>query len=63
VNPFASEDWLNNTSNFSPKRQAAVDSLFGDNLSVRISEIRKRTQNVGRYAAFRAIAHGIAVWN
>jgi len=62
-NPFASPDWLNNTAKFSSKRRSAVDELFLGRDELDLSEIRRRSQNKGRYAAFRAIAHGIAKWD
>ena len=37
-----------------------AEVLKGDEIS--LSEINKRTGNAGRYAAFRAIAHDLAIW-
>jgi hypothetical protein len=62
-NPFASSDWLNNTVHFSDTRRNAVERLFDERNEVTLKEIRARSQNEGRYAAFRAIVHNIAKWD
>jgi hypothetical protein len=63
VNPFASRDWLNNTAEFSDTRRKPVDALFENGNEISKTDMCKRKSNEGRYAAFRAIAHGIAKWD
>ena len=63
VNPFANEDWLANPADFSPVRRSAVNNLFGADSQISIGRIRSLKPNEGTYAAFRAIAHGIARWD
>jgi hypothetical protein len=62
-NPFASKDWLKNTAAFSQIRRKSVEKLIGGLNEVTLDKIRARSQNEGRYAAFRAIAHGLAEWD
>jgi len=62
-NPFANENWLNNTADFSAIRREAVERLFAGRKEVSLKEIRTLSQNEGRYAVFRAIAHSIAEWD
>lgn len=61
INPFASENWLGNGEGLSQKRIDQIEALFGGQNSVNAERIRKFGSNFGRYAAFRAIVHGIAI--
>jgi hypothetical protein len=64
INPFANQGWLeNDTAEFSDMRRKAVDALFENGDEISKAEIVKRTGNRGRYAAFRAIAHDVAIWD
>jgi len=62
-NPFASKDWLKNGVNFLDTRRSAVENLFANGNTVSLDKIKSLSQNNGKYAAFRAIAHGIAKWD
>jgi hypothetical protein len=63
TNPFVVKSWLTDTAELSRKRLDAIDALFSGRREARLADIQSRTQNAGKYAAFRAIAHGIARWD
>jgi hypothetical protein len=71
LNPFAVENYLKDGADPSDGRLQDIENLFdGENIvsTEKISEINRRIRtvngktgyNVGKYAAFRAVLHGIA---
>ena len=61
VNPFASKDWLGDGADLTLHRQQQIESLFNGENTITSSRINLLGSNRGKYAAFRAIVHGIAV--
>ncbi|MDH3809056.1 MAG: hypothetical protein OES29_10555 [Desulfuromonadales bacterium] len=62
LNRFANRKALNDTADFTETRRKAVNDLFKQGNEISLSEIKKRGNNFGNYAAFRAIAHDVATW-
>ena len=60
-NPFASKDWLSNGEDLTENRTTQIEKLFGISDKVSSERIKEFGSNYGRYAAFRAIVHGIAI--
>jgi ribosomal protein L18E len=60
-NPFASEDWLNNGEDLTDERKKQIEKLFYEGDIVGSRRIKEFGRNYGKYVAFRAIVHGLAI--